>query len=397
MPKAIKQTYLKIRRQLLHWLAPVFKALRRRRGSQPVEATRLLFIRIDRIGDMTLSTPAFGALKKAFPRSCLTVLASPANAPLLYHNPHVDRVIIYRVGRNPLSKLRIARALKREAFDIVIDPLDSHDLEPALLAHLASPKLAIGFAGFGREVFFDRVGEANPYRLRFVDVAFDLLRTIGLEAGSLKPELFLTSSEEHFAEEWLSKRSRAGRFQVGIHPGAHYETQRWGVRNYSDLIRHAQSTDEVEWILIGGPADVGTVEAIRAESGGGFEVFIDGDLRRTMALISRLDALVCNNSGPLHIASALNIPTVSFMGPTVAERWWPVASNCRVLRAEHLNCLGCEKGRCTDKMNACMQSISPETAWGALMSLLSEVGRSSSYKQASACRSSIDSSCATAV
>lgn len=382
MPKAIKQTYLKIRRQLLHWLAPVFNALRRRRGSQPGESTRLLFIRIDRIGDMTLSTPAFGALKKAFPRSYLTVLASPANAPLLDHNPHVDRVIIYRAGRNPLLKWHMARALEKEAFDIVIDPLDSHDLEPALLAHLASPKLAIGFAGFGREVFFDRVSEANPCRRHFVDATLDLLRAIGVEAESRQPELFLTSDEEHFAENWLSKHSRVGRFRVGLHPGAHYETQRWGVRNYADLIRRARSTDDVEWILIGGPADVGTVEAIRAEAGGGFELFIDGDLRRTMALISRLDALVCNNSGPLHIASALNTPTISFMGPTVADRWWPVASNCRVLRAEHLKCLGCEKGTCPDEMNACMQSIPPEAAWGALVRLLSEVGRSSGYKQA---------------
>ncbi|RPJ05337.1 MAG: hypothetical protein EHM37_21835, partial [Deltaproteobacteria bacterium] len=219
MTEQIKQIYLRIRCQLLHLLAPVLGGLRRCHHALPGKALRILFIRTDRIGDMVLSTPAFRALKKAFPRSHLTVLASRVNLPLLANNPHVDRVIIYPFGKNPLSKWRLARALKKEAFDIVIDPLTSYDLEPALLAYSSSPRLAIGFEGFGREVFFDRVSAISQCGRRFVDDSFELLRLIGLEDNSRQPELFLTSAEVSRADDWFSKHARNGWIRVGIHPG----------------------------------------------------------------------------------------------------------------------------------------------------------------------------------
>lgn len=55
----------------------------------------ILYIRVDRVGDMVLSTPAFRAIKAALPRVHLTVMASPANAPILKNNPDVDEVIVY--------------------------------------------------------------------------------------------------------------------------------------------------------------------------------------------------------------------------------------------------------------------------------------------------------------
>ncbi|MFO7709656.1 MAG: glycosyltransferase family 9 protein [Desulfobacterales bacterium] len=350
-------------------------------AAAPVEPRTILFIRIDRIGDMVLSTPALREIKRAFPGSHLTVLASRANAPVLDHNPYVDRVCIYPAGSRPFSKWQLSRRLRLEAFDLVIDGLDSHDLEPALFARLVRPRLAIGFEGFGREVCFDRAVSGIQCRQGFIEASFDLLNRIGLEDGNRSPELFLTPSEVCRAEQWLAAHTGGVRLRVGIHPGAHYETQKWGTSHYADLIRQGRVSDTVEWILIGGPADFETVEQIRSAAGGAIPAFVDGDLRRSMALISRLEALVCNNSGPLHIATALQIPTVSFMGPTNATRWWPVGSPARVLRAEQLDCLGCEKGTCPEKNTECMRRISPKMAWDALQEVLSEAGAACSPGQ----------------
>ena len=295
MAELIKQVYLRTRCRLLHLSAPLIRVLRRRHGGLPGPAARILFIRTDRIGDLVLSTPAFRALKKAFPRSHLTVLASRVNYPLLDHNPHVDRVLVYPPGKGVASKWRLARALKKEAFDLVIDPLAGYDLEPALLAYTTGARCLIGFEGFGREVFLDRVRPASPPWRRFVDAGFDLLGLLGVEDTQRQPELFMTSAESAWAENWLSAHVPSGRMRVGIHPGAHYETQKWGAANFAGLIGLPQSTADVEWVLIGGPADAAVVHAIRAAAGAELPFCIDGNLRRTIALISRLDALVCNN------------------------------------------------------------------------------------------------------
>jgi lipopolysaccharide heptosyltransferase II len=372
--RRLKTIYLDVRRALLTVGSRLPRPRSAVAATTSVEPRNILFIRVDRIGDMVLSTPAFREIKRAFPACRLTVLASRANAPVLGHNPHVDRVCIYPPGRQPASKWRLARRLRLEAFDLVIDGLDSYDLEPALLARLVRPRLAIGFEGYGREVCFDRAVSGRRCRPGFVEAGFDLLRSIDLEDGNRCPEVFLTSAEVSRAEQWLAAHTRGARPLVGIHPGAHYETQKWMVGHYAGLIEEGRSADTVEWILIGGPADSQAVERIRSAVGGRIQAVVDGDLRRSMALISRLDALVCNNSGPLHIATALQIPTVSFMGPTDAARWWPVGSTARVLRAEELDCLGCERGTCPDKRIECMRRITPKMAWEALQGVLAEAG-----------------------
>jgi heptosyltransferase-2 len=152
---------------------------------------------------------------------------------------------------------------------------------------------------------------------------------------------------------------------LGIHAGASYATQRWSTAYFAALVRKLSETNH-DTVLIGSPADTALIYEIRARAGVQPLIFIDSDLRKAIALISKLKLLVCNNSGPLHIAAALEIPTVSFMGPTHKDRWYPLGGNHKVLRAEDLNCLGCEKGECPLGTHDCMQRILPISAYEAI-------------------------------
>jgi ADP-heptose:LPS heptosyltransferase len=84
-----------------------------------------------------------------------------------------------------------------------------------------------------------------------------------------------------------------------------------------------------------------------------YEDFLPGFL----ALIDRLDLLLCNNSGPMHVACALQTPTVSTMGPTLPEKWWPQGKGHRVVHKQ-LPCMPCNEGYCRIKTHDCMIQIS---------------------------------------
>jgi len=85
-------------------------------------------------------------------------------------------------------------------------------------------------------------------------------------------------------------------------------------------------------------------------------------LRGVMAALNRCNLLLCNNSGPLHVASALGVPTVSTMGPTIPHLWWPIGGIHTVLRKD-LPCSPCQRGRC--KWHDCMKLITVDEITGA--------------------------------
>lgn len=151
MKPILKSFYLKIRGSALKALSLFFikkKSLLSLRNIQ-----RILFIRIDRVGDMVLSTPAFKAIKAAIPHVRLTVMASPANAAILKNNSDVDDVIVYDWSAGLHDKMRFIKKLRSQQFSLAIDPHNDYELKTACLAALSGAANRIGYAAFGRELF----------------------------------------------------------------------------------------------------------------------------------------------------------------------------------------------------------------------------------------------------
>lgn len=178
--------------------------------------------------------------------------------------------------------------------------------------------------------------------------------------------IYLSADEQEWAKRWLEHHGLSGRNVIAIHPGAHYETQRWPGEYYAELIGRIGRHGQAEVLLLGGPSDAKVVGEILAGGKGDTRACIQDDLRKFLAILSRCRMLVCNNSGPLHCAAALGIPTLSFMGPTVKERWMPLGGGHRVLRRDELPCIGCNSGRCLIETHDCMRLIAPEAAFETL-------------------------------
>ena len=333
---------------------------------------KILFIRTDRIGDMVLSTPAFKAIKTAFPNVSLTVLASRTNYSLIQSDPHVDEILIHDSSAGMRETVRMVRRLRSRRFDVVIDPMTSYDAQTAFLSYLTQAETRVGFAGFGREVFFSAPVQLPERKLGIVDLHLVLLTRLGIHSTGIEPELFLREEEMERARRWARRVAPEGERIIGIHPGAHYATQRWGIRNYAALVELLMKDTGLKPVVLGGPADIPLIKGILSRTNDSVPAVLSSDLRESMAVISQLNALVCNNSGPLHIAAALKVPTVSFMGPTVHSLWTPSGSRNRVLRADDLNCIGCNSGVCRRGTLECMQRLTPEIAREALAELLNQ-------------------------
>ncbi len=370
MKDTLKNIYLNFRKHLLRALAIFISHKKFHDVGSGQDIKKILFIRIDRIGDIVLSTPALKAIKGTFPHSELTVLASPSNNPLIFNNPNVDHIVVYDRRGRLIDRIKVIRKLRESGFDLAIDPYADYELETALIVFFSGAKKRVGYASYGREIFFNLQAPRIEDDQHFVDLTLDVLKPVGIVTKDRTPEIYLTGDEKKWAWDWLNKNGLGSNPVIGIHPGAYYETQRWLPERFAELIELLQIDKKLDVIIFGGPDDEHLVNRICSILHGEVTTYIAHDLRKLAALISCCHVFVCNNSGPLHISVAIGTPTISFMGPTIKERWMPIGDIHTVLRIDDLPCIGCNKGYCKINTHDCMRLITPAMVIGVVNDIL---------------------------
>jgi lipopolysaccharide heptosyltransferase II len=364
MKSILKKSYLNIRASVLKTLSLFFVKNKSPLSLRNIQS--ILFIRIDRVGDMVLSTPAFRAIKAALPQVHLTVMASPINAPILKNNSDVDDIIIYDRFASLYEKIRFIIQIRSHQFSLAIDPHTDYELKTACLTSMSGATHRIGYAACGREIFFNCSSPRIEKNMHFVDVTLDLLKYIGIPAKNKKPTLNISKDEHTWANKWIHENGFQNKKIIAVHPGAYYETQRWLPEYYAELIRLILRQTKTDVVLFGGSSDSKFIADIQTRNKNDICTYIQDDLRKFFAILSQCDVLICNNSGPLHSAVALNIPTISFMGPTVKELWMPLGDNHHVFRKDNLPCIGCSLGYCKIKTHDCMRLIKPSMVFEAV-------------------------------
>jgi heptosyltransferase-2 len=163
---------------------------------------------------------------------------------------------------------------------------------------------------------------------------------------------------------------RPGELTIAIHPGAYYPSQTRSVERFGELVKRILERYETKIILLGSRGEKDLVRTVKQIAGKGVQDFSGLKLRELMALLSRCNLLICNNSGPLHIASALKVPTVSMIGPTVTPLWLSSGEHDMVIKKE-LSCSPCNRTFCRD--HECMELITVDEVFEAVQSQITRI------------------------
>lgn len=325
----------------------------------------ILVIRVDEIGDVTLTSPFLAGLRRHYPVAHITLLVKEEVRELVLRCPHVNEVISVRntCGRLkrwfvlPWAMRSFARAqLVQRRFDMTIQPrwdVDAH--YASVLAYHSGSPVRIGFsesvhprkmvlnAGFDR--FFTHTLRDDAPRHE-VERSMILLRQMG--GGTVQDPLGLWVSEEDVAAVATILESagvpRNARL-VAIAPGAGRPRREWGAGSFAAVGAWlAGLSPETFVVVIGGPRDVRLAREV-ADAIGPRAVALAGmtSLRQTGALFQRCELLIGNDSGPIHLASAAGIPVVVVschprngapMDVQSPTRFGPWSAMARVLQPE---------------------------------------------------------------
>lgn len=360
--KVIRSFYLALR----HAALLPFLIFRKFVVFKPEDIKKILVGRYDRIGDMVLSTPFFEGLKKRFPTAQVTVIASPANKEIIERNPYIDAIEVYHGAR--WFRERFAN----EAIDLGIDLFLTYQLKQPWLLFFTKAGHRVGFENAGRELFFNLHGPSLNNTVSMREHISELAASLGMDIKNIRPQIYLSDEETAWGKErLLAEGFSEDGLKIVLHPGGHYPSQRWGVENFAELAKKIAQRFSVKVILLGAKSEEGLLQKITSGlESAQFTVFSDLSLRQTMALLSQCSLLVCNNSGPLHIAAAFNRPTVSLVGPTDPVLWMPDGKNDVVIR-KGLLCSPCSRAEC--RTHTCMKLISGDEVFAAIVNLVQKV------------------------
>ncbi len=333
------------------------------------------------LGDAVMCEPALRGLRRLFPDAQIALLVKPAVADLFAGHPALTRVLTYDInGRHAgiSGKWALAGQLRRQGFDMAV--LFQNAFEAAFLTFLAGVPRRYGYATDGRSLLLSDPVAAPDRRTLVHQVRsyWDLLKPLGLTGDPPAPELVVFPEEEQaMAGRFAQGGLTATDVVVGINPGSTYGgAKRWLPERFAEVTERLCRTiresreQQVSVVIIGakGEERLGHEIAARLPSR---SLVLSGatTIRELMAAVKRCGMLLTNDTGPMHIASAFQVPVVAIFGPTDWRTTSPFGSAHAIVR-QPVDCAPCLLRECPID-HRCMTRVSVDQVYEACLSSLS--------------------------
>lgn len=338
------------------------------------------------IGDLIRVLPAIECLKDNFPAASISVLASPEAKEILSlfsKNDIISEIIDYDLKarhRGFLKKLLLIRSLRKKHFDLIYAPDRGEGMrEEVLMNFLTGVPHRIGFQK-GRAGSLNTIKIELKENVPIVKQNLDILRYAGLQVT--KEEIDLCVPEKDILEAKFLIKQLAREISsplITIHPGASWNAgyRCWPLEKYISLMKRLINELQLKVIIIGNTGDIETGKRIlkEIESPAIISVMGKTTLAQMTAIIKLSNLFLGNDSGPLHIALALKIPSVAIFGSTSPEQVIGTQERCVVIR-KNLACSPCYvhqydyRPDCKDFQ--CLNKISVDEVFHAVKNVLSD-------------------------
>jgi len=320
-----------------------------------------------------MTTPAISVIREYFPHAEITILANPMVSQLFLHHPGIDTIITFdRKGKHhgAAGRLRLAAELRRRSFDLAI--IFPNSFDSALVPWLARIPVRIGKCSDGRTLLLSGRYHATKERKTGHEVEYylTLLKHFGITGAKTPLYLAVTADEDTQSGALLATYNiQPESFVLGINPGASYgSAKRWYPDRFAEVARQLAAEWSAKVVIFGGPGETAIAADIE-KSLNGTSVNLAGktSVRELMALIRRCNFFITNDSGPMHIAAAFDVPVVAIFGSTDHTGTSPYNNKAVVVRND-IECAPCKLRECpTD--HRCMTSVTADQVVSAALGL----------------------------
>jgi len=321
------------------------------------------------VGDAVLSIPAMKAVREHFSEAEITLLVRPWVAGLFTSAPFIDKLWSEEKPSSLSSWRRITRDIRGRGFDLAL--LFPNSFESALMIFLGGVPQRIGYATDARRWLLTESIAPDKDPRHQTQYYLDLVKI--LSAGTDRPsiEIQATSVERSVARELLSAEGipSGARFLV-LNPGAAYgSAKRWHEDRFADAAGSLASEFHLLVVLIGSEKERSIAERIRERMKAPAAI-LNGKttLETLIGLLAESSLMITNDSGPMHIAAALGVPTVAVFGSTDERVTGPFGPRTRIVKYQ-VECSPCLLRDCPID-HRCMTGVTVENVCIAARELI---------------------------
>jgi heptosyltransferase-2 len=336
------------------------------------------------VGDAVMTVPALRALRRLLPDAHITLATRSFAEGIFEGADFIDDLLVYDSASGGLRDLLVqAREWRNRGFDLAI--LFPNSFQAALVAMLGRVRCRIGYATEGRSLLLSHPlalpvwRDASHESFYYLNIIAELEQSLSGESKILEAQpssqLSVSGSRQSAAVDFLRAHGvRGGHPLVALCPGSiNSRAKRWPAERYAELADRLIAELDTEIILIGSADELAvSIDVSRQMKQQPIVLTGKTDLARAVAVLSKVDLLVTNDTGPAHIAAALGRPTLVIFGPTNPLTTRPLSSVAEIVRYPP-DCAPCMLRDCPID-HRCMTAITPDDIFDRAAVMLGSTG-----------------------
>ncbi len=355
------------------------------------ENKKMLILELGGIGDVVMSLPAIEAVLAGYKDHRITVLTVSRTRPIIESLREKGFRGFKIISTDAIEEgsltgwLRLIKELRRQRFGIVMD-LSVIETYRAAVKRFLFLKTLNARESVGRDTegrgcaFTKKTTDALTSSEHEVERKIKVAELLGLKSSQTAPKLITSRDEKEKAVAKLSGFTGGNGFLAGVNPGAYRPSRMWPEERFREIIKWLIEDMSAHVILTGGRGEEAMVESMAAHfPDDKIRTIIDIPLMELAAVLEKMNIFITNDTGPMHMAAALNVPTVAIFGQTNLFRYHPYMDSSRyiALKGDYTLCKyfsfkhpmeECRLYRCEDK--SCINDITTDEVRKAVIQLL---------------------------
>ena len=328
---------------------------------------RILIIRLAPLGETVLTTPVIRALRQHFQNAYIAYMVAPTREDLVSENPHLNEVLTYQTS---VPKLIYQIARRKFQMAVVLQPT----FRLVLHAFLARIPFRVGFetnAG-GKKLL--NLAVRNNTTQHETQRYLDVVHALGVEVVDTEPEVFVDRASTAWVDNFLqSQKLNNSKRIIGLNPGAATAYRRWDAANFAALGDRLHETYKAHILITTGPQEGELANRVVELMSHSPVIVNQATPMQLAALLQRCNLYISNDTGPMHLSTAVKTPTVALFGASNLIQWAPPWDRHAVVARKECSLMKTlsskEWDAYPDRARENLEAITPDTVMSAVEEL----------------------------
>ncbi len=331
------------------------KLLKRLHGGKN-SIKKILIIKLRGIGDVVLASAAMENISDYFPNANVDLLTEKPSAEVMKHLPFIKHIHLFN-RKSIKERIKLAFKIRREKYEVVFDFFSNPST--AQITALSGAKFRAGFPYKGRKYAYNLFGPEERGKYHAARLHLEFLNRLDIPGKTDKLNVGLTDEDISFAQNFFESNDLLGKKVLGISPSGGWQSKKCEPEKFAEFASEIFDEFGFTGLIIWGPGDKRDADKIKKILGAKAAIAPDTSIRQMAALLKKCTAVIANDSGPMHIASAVGTPVLSLHGPTNPNLQGPFGDTNEFVRLDELDCIECNLLEC-DRNHECFLELPPE-------------------------------------